>query len=85
MVRGVTDDFWATFVDPDPTNPKKRQMTVWGQGAVNVNTANPLTLYALVCSGAPTAELCTDPHADADVRHGRHDGAGDLDGRADLR
>ena len=36
-------------------------MTVWGQGAVNVNTANPLTLYALVCSGAPTAELCTDP------------------------
>lgn len=61
MVRGVTDDFWSAFVDPDPTNPKKRQMTVWGQGAVNVNTANPLTLYALVCSGAPTAELCTDP------------------------
>ncbi len=61
MVRGVTDDFWSTFVDPEPTDPKKRQMTVWGQGAVNVNTANPLTLYALVCSGAPTAELCTDP------------------------
>jgi general secretion pathway protein K len=61
MVRGVSDDFWSTFVDPDPTDPKKRQMTVWGQGAVNVNTANPLTLYALVCSGAPTADLCTDP------------------------
>ncbi len=61
MVRGVTDDFWSTFVDPEPTDPRKRQMTVWGQGAVNVNTANPLTLYALVCSGAPTAELCTDP------------------------
>ncbi|HTB71817.1 MAG TPA: type II secretion system protein GspK [Polyangiaceae bacterium] len=61
MVRGVSDDFWSTFVDPEPTDPKKRQMTVWGQGAVNVNTANPLTLYALVCSGAPTAELCTDP------------------------
>jgi general secretion pathway protein K len=61
MVRGVTDDFWTTFVDPEPTNPKKRQMTVWGQGPVNVNTANPLTLYALVCAGAPTAELCTDP------------------------
>ena len=29
---GVTDDFWSTFVDPDPTNPKKRVMTVWGQG-----------------------------------------------------
>jgi general secretion pathway protein K len=61
MVRGVSDDFWSTFVDPEPTEPRKRQITVWGQGAVNVNSANPLTLYALVCSGAPTADLCTDP------------------------
>ncbi|MGO9833669.1 MAG: general secretion pathway protein GspK [Polyangiaceae bacterium] len=61
MVRGVTDDFWATFVDADPTDPRKREMTVWGQGTVNVNTANALTLYAIVCSGAPTADLCTDP------------------------
>jgi general secretion pathway protein K len=61
MVRGVTDDYWSTFVDPDPTDPRKREMTVWGQGAVNVNTANPMTLYALVCAGAPTAEVCTDP------------------------
>jgi len=61
MVRGITDDFWATFVDPDPTNPKKRVMTVWGQGTVNVNSANGLTLYAITCAGAPTAELCTDP------------------------
>lgn len=60
MVRGVTDDFWQTFVDPDPSDPKKREMTVWGQGTVNVNTANALTLYAIVCSGAPTAVLCTD-------------------------
>ncbi len=50
MVRGITDDFWSTFVDPDPTNPKKRLMTVWGQGAVNVNTANPLTLLGILCS-----------------------------------
>jgi general secretion pathway protein K len=28
---------------------------------VNVNTANALTLYALVCSGAPQEILCTDP------------------------
>jgi general secretion pathway protein K len=62
MVRGVTDDFWASFVDPDPTDPRKREMTVWGQGAVNINTANPLTLYAIVCSGAPATEpLCSDP------------------------
>jgi general secretion pathway protein K len=61
MVRGVTDDFWATFVDPDPTDPRKREMTVWGQGTVNVNTANALTLYAMVCSGGPASDLCTDP------------------------
>jgi general secretion pathway protein K len=61
-VRGVTDDFWSTFADPDPTDPKKREITVWGQGTVNVNSANPLTLYALVCSATPpTTELCTDP------------------------
>ncbi len=52
MVRGITDDFWTTFVDPDPSNPKKRVLTVWGQGAVNVNTANPLTLLGLICSAA---------------------------------
>jgi len=61
MVRGITDEFWSAFVDPDPTEPKKRIMTVWGQGTVNVNSANALTLYALVCSGAPTAPLCIDP------------------------
>ena len=61
MVRGISDDFWSTFVDPDPTNPKKRVMTVWGQGTVNVNSANGLTLFAITCAGAPTAELCTDP------------------------
>jgi general secretion pathway protein K len=61
MVQGVTDDFWATFVDPDPTNPKKRVITVWGQGAVNVNTANAQTLLGVVCSGAPLADICINP------------------------
>lgn len=60
QVRGVSDDFWSTFVDPDPTKPEKRVMTVWGQGAVNVNSANAQTLLGVVCSGAPTAEICTD-------------------------
>jgi general secretion pathway protein K len=59
MVRGVSEDFWSTFIDPDPTNPKKRVVTVWGQGAVNVNTANAQTLLGVVCAGAPTAEICT--------------------------
>jgi general secretion pathway protein K len=60
MVRGISDDFWATFVDPDPTKPEKRVLTVWGQGAVNVNSANAQTLLGVVCSGAPTATICTD-------------------------
>lgn len=60
MVRGISEDFWATFVDPEPTNPKKRVMTVWGQGMVNVNTANAQTLLGVVCAGAPTAEICTN-------------------------
>jgi general secretion pathway protein K len=63
MVRGVSDDFWATFVDPKPEDPTKRVVTVWGQGAVNVNTANAQTLLALVCAGATaTSTLCTDPN-----------------------
>jgi general secretion pathway protein K len=70
MVRGITDDFWTTFVDPDPTNPKKRVVTVWGQGAVNVNTANPLTLLGILCSAtkpgtapAPTGSTTASPIA----------------------
>ena len=60
-VRGITVEFWATFVDPDPTKPEKRVMTVWGQGAINVNSANAQTLLGVVCSGAPQAEICVDP------------------------
>jgi general secretion pathway protein K len=62
LVRGVGDDFWATFVDPDPHDPDKRVMTVWGQGTVNINTANAQTLLAIVCAGAPDAQLCIDPN-----------------------
>jgi general secretion pathway protein K len=61
MVRGFTDDFWATFVDPDPEKPEKRVITVWGQGAVNVNNAGAQTLLGVVCAGAPTADICIDP------------------------
>jgi len=62
-VRGMSEDFWATFVDPDPDQPEKRVLTVWGQGAVNVNTANPQTLLALVCSQVDrdTTPICVDP------------------------
>ena len=62
LVRGVSDAFWSTFIDPDPSNPKKRVVTVWGQGLVNVNTANAMTLWAIVCANAvPTTKACADP------------------------
>lgn len=63
MVRGVGDDFWETFVDPRPESPHKRNLTVWGQGAINVNTANPQTILAVVCSAAPSYELCLNAEA----------------------
>src|SRR5262249_36796912 len=61
MVRGVSDDFWANFIDPDPNMPSRRNVTIWGTGKVNVNTANAQTLLAITCGGAPMAKICTDP------------------------
>ena len=61
MVRGVSDDFWANFVDPDPNDAHRRNVTIWGQGKVNVNTANAQTILALVCGATkPPATVCTD-------------------------
>lgn len=61
QVRGLgDDDLWYAIVEPDPANPRRRTLTVWGQGAVNVNTANAQTLLALVCAYAPDAPSCTD-------------------------
>jgi general secretion pathway protein K len=60
LVRGISDDFWANFVDPDPDDPDARVVTVWGQDKINVNSANAQTLLAIICSGAPDAVLCND-------------------------
>jgi general secretion pathway protein K len=60
-LRGFSDDFWATFIEPDPDRPAKRTVTVWGQGTINVNTANGQTLLAFVCASAPAARMCSDP------------------------
>jgi len=73
LVRGMGDDFWGTFVDPNPDDPKARVLTVWGQKAINVNSANPQTLLSAACavcagglagSGSNSTQplpLCTDP------------------------
>jgi general secretion pathway protein K len=62
LVRGIGDDFWSTFVDPDPNNPDKRNITVWGQGKININTANAQTLLSVICSEKTAAEtFCAEP------------------------
>ncbi|WP_437813272.1 general secretion pathway protein GspK [Sorangium sp. So ce1078] len=66
LIRGMSDDFWATFVDPDPNNPDKRVLTVWGsrKQKVNVTSANAQMLLTLTCSAEfvdiATTPLCTD-------------------------
>ena len=54
-VRGISDDFWSTFIDPDPNEPARRHVTVWGTGKVNLNTANPMTLLSVICAPSGTA------------------------------
>jgi general secretion pathway protein K len=62
MVRGISDDFWANFIEPDANDQKRRNVTIWGQGKINVNTANPQTILAIICGGtAPPAKVCADP------------------------
>ena len=62
-VRGVSDDFWATFVDPDPDDAKSRIVTVWGSDKLNVNTSNAVATLAAVCAAVPagqTTPVCSD-------------------------
>ncbi len=62
MVQGVSDEFWRRFIEPDPDDPKSRIATVWGTGKVNVNSANAMTLLAVVCQQVdPGTPLCVDP------------------------
>jgi general secretion pathway protein K len=61
LVRGFTDDFWATFIEPDPDDPRSRQVTVYGSGAVNPNEAKPEVLWSRVCSFVSNQPLCQDP------------------------
>ncbi len=66
LVRGITDTFYSTFLDPDPRDPKKRTVTVWGQGTINVNTANAQTIWAFLCgpdvaARTPPNAICEDP------------------------
>lgn len=61
LVRGFSDDFWATFVEPIPNDPQSRIMTIYASGLVNINEANPQVLLGRICSYAPEVSLCVDP------------------------
>jgi general secretion pathway protein K len=62
LIRGVGDDFWSTFVEPDPDDPRKRMLTVYASGAVNPNEANPIAIIARLCSIAGAGQpLCMNP------------------------
>lgn len=61
MVRGISDDFWATFLEPNPDDPASRTITIYASGGVNVNEADPSVLLARVCSFVPQTTLCADP------------------------
>jgi general secretion pathway protein K len=61
LVRGFTDDFWATFIEPDPEDPRTRQVTVYGSGAVNPNESRAEVLWSRICSFVSNQPLCQDP------------------------
>lgn len=61
LVRGFTDDFWATFVEPIPNDPESRIMTIYASGLINLNEATAQVLLGRVCSYVREATLCTDP------------------------
>ncbi|MDD9933457.1 MAG: type II secretion system protein GspK [Myxococcales bacterium] len=61
LIRGVGDDFWATFIEDNPDDPRSRKITIYGSGAVNVNLAPPEVLLARLCSFVNDQPLCLDP------------------------
>lgn len=61
LIRGVGDDFWATFVEPDPDDPTTRTITIYGSGRVHLNEARAEVLLARTCSILVDQPLCTNP------------------------
>jgi general secretion pathway protein K len=63
LIRGIDDDFWATFIEPDPEDVRQTQVTIYGAGYVNPNGAEPRVLLSRVCSFPEVQQqlLCSDP------------------------
>lgn len=63
LVRGMSDDIWATFIEPDVDDPDARQVTVWGGSRLNPNESDPNLLLSRVCTMEEIRDqlLCNDP------------------------
>jgi general secretion pathway protein K len=61
LIRGMSDDVWATFIEPEPDNIHARQVTIYGSGWINPNEAAPQVLLARLCAFARDQALCNDP------------------------
>jgi general secretion pathway protein K len=63
LVRGIGDDFWATFVEPTLDDPSERAVTVYGAAKVNPNEATPAAMLARLCTypEVVTQPMCSDP------------------------
>jgi general secretion pathway protein K len=63
LVRGMTDDVWATFVEPDVDDPNARQLSIYGTQRINPNEAEPSLILSRLCTFAEARNqpLCADP------------------------
>jgi general secretion pathway protein K len=62
LVHGMTDDVWATFVEPDIDDPARRQISIYGSQRVNPNEAEPGLILSRLCAFNETREqpVCND-------------------------
>ena len=61
LIRGFGDDFWSTFIEPSPNDPRLRAVTIYASGLVNANESPPQVLLARLCSFVGQTSLCSDP------------------------
>jgi general secretion pathway protein K len=63
LVRGMSDDVWASFVEPTVDDPDTRQVSIYGGSRLNPNEADPMLLLSRVCTMEEIRDqlLCNDP------------------------
>ena len=85
MVRGINDDFWATFVDPDPNNPKKTADHGLGSGRDQREHGQRADAPRRRMRGSSYGGYLYGPQSGRALFDGRDDGARNHDGGAAVR